>query len=81
MSRKSTLHLRFRLLAIYQRDDWAQKRSDIAEYHVDTVCMGSDWAGDVRFEGLKDLCDVVYLDRTQGISTTEVKERLGANEM
>ena len=29
---------------------------------------------------LRDLCDVVYLDRTQGISTTEVKERLGANE-
>ena len=42
--------------------------------------MGSDWAGDARFEDLRDLCDVVYLDRTQGISTTEVKERLGANE-
>lgn len=66
---------------VIPENDWAQKRSDIAEYHVDTVCMGSDWAGDVRFEGLKDLCDVVYLDRTQGISTTEVKERLGANEM
>ena len=65
---------------VIPENDWAQKRFDVAEYHVDTVCMGSDWAGDARFEDLKDLCDVVYLDRTQGISTTEVKERLGANE-
>ena len=42
--------------------------------------MGSDWAGDARFEALRDMCEVVYLDRTQGISTTEVKEKLGANE-
>lgn len=60
--------------------DWSQKRSDVAEYHVDVVCMGSDWAGDSRFEALGDICEVVYLDRTQGISTTEVKEKLGANE-
>ena len=52
----------------------------MAEYHVDVVCMGSDWAGDSHFEALRDQCEVVYLDRTQGISTTEVKERLGANE-
>ena len=38
--------------------------------------MGSDWAGDERFEALRDLCDVVYLDRTDGISTTDVKSRL-----
>lgn len=60
--------------------DWSQKRSGVAEYHVDVVCMGSDWAGDSRFEALRDICEVVYLDRTQGISTTEVKEKLGANE-
>lgn len=41
--------------------------------------MGIDWAGDARFEALRDMCEVVYLDRTQGISTTEVKEKLGAN--
>ena len=29
-----------------------------------------------RFEALRDLCDVVYLDRTDGISTTDVKSRL-----
>lgn len=60
--------------------DWSQKSSDVSEYHVDVVCMGSDWAGDSHFEALRDQCEVVYLDRTQGISTTEVKEKLGANE-
>lgn len=55
---------------------WEQKRSDVETYRVDVVCMGSDWAGDERFEALRDLCDVVYLDRTDGISTTEVKDRL-----
>lgn len=49
-----------------------------------TMLIRFVWAaigrGDARFEDLRDLCDVVHLDRTQGISTTEVKERLGANE-
>ena len=39
--------------------------------------MGSDWEGDSRFESLRDYCDVVYLDRTSGISTTQVKKNLG----
>ena len=55
---------------------WEQKRSDVETYRVDVVCMGSDWSGDPRFEDLRDLCDVVYLDRTDGISTTDVKSRL-----
>lgn len=65
---------------VIPENNWGQKKADIVEYHVDTVCMGSDWAGDARFEALRDMCEVVYLDRTQGISTTEVKEKLGANE-
>lgn len=55
---------------------WEQKRSDVERYCVDVVCMGSDWKGDQRFEELCDACEVVYLDRTEGISTTEVKEHL-----
>ena len=39
--------------------------------------MGSDWEGDSRFESLRGYCDVVYLDRTSGISTTQVKKNLG----
>ena len=39
--------------------------------------MGSDWAGSERFEYLRSLCEVVYLDRTPGISTTKIKQELG----
>ena len=39
--------------------------------------MGGDWEGDERFEKLKDYCEVVYLPRTKGISTTKIKEELG----
>lgn len=56
--------------------DWNQKISDVKEYHIDIVVMGGDWEGDPRFEVLRDYCDVVYLDRTEGISTTDVKARL-----
>ncbi|BBH50614.1 glycerol-3-phosphate cytidylyltransferase [Parolsenella catena] len=55
---------------------WEQKKRDIEQYHVDVVCMGGDWKGDPHFESLKDMCEVVYLNRTPGISTTEVKSRL-----
>ncbi len=61
---------------VIPEDNWDQKPCDIKMYHADIVCMGGDWAGDPRFESLKDICDVVYLDRTPGISTTEVKGRL-----
>lgn len=56
---------------------WDQKVDDVRQYDVDVVVMGGDWADDPRFEKLKEYCDVVYLDRTEGISTTDVKKRLG----
>lgn len=61
---------------VIPENDWNQKRSDVEKYHVDVVCMGGDWEGDPRFEDLRDICEVVYLDRTQGISTTDVKNSL-----
>ena len=42
--------------------------------------MGGDWAGSDRFEYLKDYCEVVYLDRTEGISTTKIKKDLKLQE-
>ena len=42
--------------------------------------MGSDWAGSDKFDYLKDYCEVVYLDRTEGISTTKIKRDLGLQE-
>lgn len=51
--------------------DWAQKARDIAALGADAVVMGSDWEG--KFDHLKPLCDVVYLPRTEGVSSTELK--------
>ena len=59
---------------------WDLKRDDVINYHVDTVDMGSDWEGQEKFENLKDLCEVVYLDRTEGISTTKIKEELNLSQ-
>lgn len=60
--------------------NWEQKINDVQEYKVDVVVMGSDWAGNPNFEALKKYCDVVYLDRTENISTTKIKEELKLNE-
>ncbi|KRN28356.1 glycerol-3-phosphate cytidyltransferase [Lactobacillus selangorensis] len=53
---------------------WDQKISDVQKYHVDTFVMGDDWKG--QFDFLKDYCQVIYLPRTKGISTTKIKEDL-----
>lgn len=53
---------------------WEQKVTDIQKYGVSVFGMGDDWAG--RFDDLKDYCEVAYLNRTQGISTTLIKESL-----
>lgn len=54
---------------------WEQKTEDVKLYQVDTFVMGDDWAG--KFDFLKPLCDVVYLERTPEISTTQIKVELG----
>lgn len=65
---------------VIPEESWEQKISDVKKYEVDTVVMGSDWAGSDRFDYLKDYCEVVYLDRTEGISTTKIKKDLGLQE-
>lgn len=59
--------------------EWEQKISDVQKYSVDEVVMGSDWKGDERFEVLRPYCDVIYLPRTEGVSTTKIKRDLGAD--
>ena len=49
-----------------------QKIDDIQKYNIDTFAIGSDWEG--KFDYLKEYCDVVYLPRTQGISSTQIRE-------
>lgn len=48
-----------------------QKISDIQKYGVDVFAIGSDWEG--RFDFLKEYCEVVYLPRTEGVSSTELR--------
>ena len=65
---------------VIPENNWEQKINDVKEYKIDTVVMGSDWAGSDRFDYLKEYCEVVYLDRTEGISTTKIKQDLGLQE-
>ncbi len=53
---------------------WEQKIKDVVDNNVDVFVMGDDWTG--KFDFLKDYCEVVYLPRTEGISTTKIKEDL-----
>ena len=62
---------------VIPEENWDQKISDVKEYHVETFVMGDDWKG--KFDFLKDYCEVVYLPRTEGISTTKIKQDLGLN--
>lgn len=62
---------------VIPEETWEQKLDDIRLYRIDTVVMGADWVGSERFEYLRDHCNVVYLDRTEGVSTTQIKSELG----
>ena len=59
---------------VISEKNWEQKIDDIKKYNIDIFAMGDDWEG--KFDFLKDYCEVVYLPRTQNISTTELKKEL-----
>lgn len=48
-----------------------QKIEDIKQYNIDIFAIGSDWKG--KFDYLKEFCEVVYLERTQGVSSSEIR--------
>lgn len=50
-----------------------QKIDDIKRYNIDVFTVGSDWTG--KFDYLKEYCDVVYLKRTEGVSSTEIRSQ------
>ena len=62
---------------IIPENNWEQKIDDVKKYQADVFVMGDDWQG--KFDFLKDYCEVVYLPRTEGISTTKIKQDLGLN--
>jgi len=53
---------------------WEQKIDDIQKYNVDIFAIGDDW--EAEFDFLKDYCEVIYLTRTQNVSTTGLKRSL-----
>ncbi len=59
---------------VIPENNWEQKIEDIKKYNVDIFTMGNDWEG--KFDFLKEHCEVVYLDRTEGISSTQLKQTL-----
>lgn len=62
---------------VIPEDTWEQKVSDVHDHGIDVFVMGSDWAG--KFDHLKDQCEVIYLPRTEGISSTDVKRDVKEN--
>jgi glycerol-3-phosphate cytidylyltransferase len=56
---------------VFPEDSWGQKVDDVRRNAVDIFAMGDDWVGE--FDYLKAYCEVVYLARTSGVSTTNLK--------
>ncbi len=59
---------------VIPENSWEQKIEDIKKYDIDIFIMGDDWKG--KFNFLQDYCEVVYLPRTEGISSTDLKNTL-----
>lgn len=57
---------------VIPEESWEQKIEDIKKYNVDIFVIGEDWKG--KFDYLKQYCEVIYLPRTSGISTTQLKK-------
>ena len=59
---------------VIREDEWEQKADDIRKHNIDILVMGADWKG--KFDELRDLCEVAYLERTPEISSTEIKSHV-----
>lgn len=61
---------------VIPEEQWDQKIDDVKNHDVDLFVMGDDWKG--KFDFLEAYCEVLYLPRTEGISTTKIKNILNA---
>jgi glycerol-3-phosphate cytidylyltransferase len=57
---------------VFLEESLGLKRQYLSTYSADILVMGDDWSG--KFDEFKDVCHVVYLQRTPSISTTEIIE-------
>ncbi|EPA5447428.1 TPA: adenylyltransferase/cytidyltransferase family protein [Vibrio cholerae] len=63
---------------VFPEHCWEQKITDIIKFKADIFAMGSDWEG--KFDSLRQYCQVIYLPRTENISTTEIRIMISRNE-
>ena len=61
---------------VFPEHNWEQKVSDVKRVGADIFAIGDDWNG--QFDFLSDYCEVVYLPRTENISTTDIKKTLSS---
>ena len=59
---------------VIPENNWDQKVTDIKDNDIDIFVIGDDWEG--KFDELKDFCEVIYLPRTKGISSTKLRSIL-----
>lgn len=59
---------------VIAEEDWTQKISDAQRLGADVFVMGDDWAG--KFDFMTETCNVVYLSRTPGVSSTQIKQKM-----
>lgn len=76
--RKETLEACRYVDKVIPEENWEQKRRDVVNERADIFAMGDDWAG--RFDDLADIVQVVYLPRTEKISTTDLRRFVSAIE-
>ncbi|MFT5353208.1 MAG: glycerol-3-phosphate cytidylyltransferase [Polyangiales bacterium] len=60
---------------VFLEDSLELKGEYIRQHQADKLVMGDDWVG--RFDEYRSLCEVVYLPRTEGVSTTSLIEEIG----
>lgn len=65
---------------VIPENNWNQKRTDIDEFKVDVFVMGDDWKGEFDFVA-EEGAEVVYLERTPEISTSQIKKDLNAKKL
>lgn len=65
---------------VIPENNWEQKVSDIKEFKINKLVMGDDWKGEFDFLENETDADVIYLQRTPEISTTQIKKDLEGND-
>jgi len=72
--RKTVLESCRHVDAVFPEQDWQQKIDDARRLGASVFVMGDDWEG--KFDFMQAVCKVVYLRRTEGVSTTQIKSSM-----